>query len=95
MTATFGTAPTLGGKVYDFTSENTGATDTDWEVKLLTRGFTDDANFVDGTTTSSGQDGVWTAKAFGPNGGRPVGIFGGFNAHFSDGHAAGAYATRK
>ena len=28
-------------------------------------------------------------------GGRPTGIFGGFNAHFTDGHAAGAYATRK
>ena len=25
---------------------------------------------------------------------RPTGIFGAFNAHFSDGHAAGAYATR-
>ena len=28
-------------------------------------------------------------------GARPIGIFGGFNAHFTDGHAAGAFATRK
>ena len=54
------------------------------------------ANFFNhGTTTASGQNGVWTAQGYGPNGGRPEGFFGGFNAHFSDGHAAGAYATRK
>ena len=94
LTATFGDdaeAATLGGTVTGFEG---GATDPDWEVILLTRGFAD-ANFDSGTTTASGQDGVWTAQAFGPTAGRPTGIFGGFNAHFSDGHAAGAYATRK
>ena len=48
-----------------------------------------------GTTTASGQDGQWSAQGYGEQMERPVGIFGGFNAHFTDGHAAGAYATRK
>ena len=93
LMATFGDSATLGGTVSNFEG---GATDPDWSVILLTRGF-NAANFDDGTgtTTASGQNGVWTAQAFGPTGGRPTGIFGGFNAHFLDGHAAGAYATRK
>ena len=48
-----------------------------------------------GVTEASGQDGDWTSDAYGAGTDRPVGIFGSFNAHFSDGHAAGAYATRK
>ena len=91
LMATFGEAATLGGTVSNFEG---GATDPDWEVILLTRGFAD-ANFATGTTTASGQDGVWTATAYGDSGARQTGVFGGFNAHFSDGHAAGAYATRK
>ena len=49
--------------------------------------------------------GAWTAQGYGPvqqtDGGngdpvkhRPEGFFGRFNANFSDGAAAGAYATR-
>ena len=64
LTATFGTAPTLGGTVSNFQG---GATDRDWSVVLLNRGFFG-ANFDDGTgtTTASGQDGVWTAQGYGP-----------------------------
>ena len=46
-------------------------------------------------------DGLWSGTAhgrrtrYGAADERPTGIFGGFNAHFTDGHAAGAYATRK
>ena len=93
LTAIFGLTPTLGGTVSNFQG---GAVDNDnWEVGLLRRGI--DANvptFANGTTTASGQDGVWSATGFGPNGGRPTGFFGTFNAHFSNGDAAGAYATR-
>ena len=93
LTVTFGSAPTLGGTVSNFQG---GATDPDWSVVLLNRGFVGSFDSDDaGTTTASGQDGEWTAQAFGPIDGRPTGVFGGFNAHFSDGHAAGAYATRK
>ena len=96
LKATFGAEPadrTLGGTINGFKGP---ATDPNWTVELQTRGF-DDGNFenAEGTTVATGRDGEWTAQAYGPDGGRPVGIFGGFNAHFSDGHAAGAYATRK
>ena len=58
-----------------------------------------------GITMATGQNGVWSAASYGgadDNTGtvdvnetkRPAGIFGGFNAHFTDGHVAGAYATR-
>ena len=54
-----------------------------------------DGNGMVGMTTASGDDGLWSATGYGAMGARPTGIFGGFNAHFTDGHAAGAYATRK
>ena len=55
------------------------------------------------TGDDPGQAGDWSANAYGrePTTGadamsfRPTGIFGDFNAHFKDGHVAGAYATRK
>ena len=93
LKATFGPSPTLGGTVNDFQGD---ATDSSWSVELLVRGFDGSFDETDaGTTVTSGQDGEWTAQAFGATGARPTGIFGGFNAHFTDGHAAGAYATRK
>ena len=96
LNATFGTAPTIGGTIDNFRSENAGAVDSDWSVNLLTTGFTGAAvASTAGRTTASGQDGEWQANSYGVSGARPTGIYGGFNAHFSDGHAAGAYATRK
>ena len=93
LNATFGPNATLGGKISGFEG---GAVDSDWSVELQVRAF--DGSFVDdtdnGRTVASGRDGEWTAQAYGVDGERPTGIFGGFNAHFSDGHAAGAYATR-
>ena len=90
LTATFGDAPTVSGTVDNF--EGT-ATDSDWSVELLS--VTLGTAAAAGTTTASGQDGEWSAQAYGAADARPTGVFGGFNAHFSDGHAAGAYATRK
>ena len=59
-----------------------------------------------GITIATGQNGAWSAASYGGANDdtntadvdefrRPAGIFGGFNAHFTDGHVAGAYATRK
>ena len=61
--------------------------------------------------TTTGDSGTWSATSYGlggatdggddgdattaPNVNRPTGIHGGFTANFSDGHVAGAYATRK
>ena len=62
LKAAFGPSPTLAGTVLGFQG---GATDPDWEVELLSTGFTG-AEVTAGTTVSSGQDGEWTATAFGP-----------------------------
>ena len=90
LKATFGMSPTLGGTVTDFRGD---ATDANWSVELQVTALTD-AAVTGGRTVATGRDGVWTATAYGAPGERPTGIFGGFNAHFTDGHAAGAYTTR-
>ena len=93
LTATFGAAPLLGGYINGFEGD---AVDPDWRVMLLEGSFAGTELTGGGTTTASGQDGVWSATGYGDDEtARPTGIFGGFNAHFTDGHAAGAYATRK
>ena len=89
LKATFGVGSTLGGTVTDFVGDAVG----DWTVELQSKAFT--GTFDDGTTVASGRNGVWSATSYGEANERPTGIFGGFNAHFSDGHAAGVYATRK
>ena len=91
---------TLGGTIDGF--EGNAVDEERWTVELERRRFTDGEFTGDpatGKTVASGRNGVWSATAYGPEqvGGddqRPTGIFGIFNAHFSDGHAAGAYATR-
>ena len=91
LTAKFGTSPMLGGMIDNFQG---AAVDSTWSVKLTETAFTG-AAVTNGVADASGQDGEWSATGYGANGERPAGIFGGFNAHFTDGHAAGAYATRK
>ena len=98
LTATFGagTNAKLKGTVDGFTSsDNPGAVDPNWKVTLDEKEGVTGALFSDGVAKASGQAGVWSATSYGESGKRPTGIFGGFNAHFTDGHAAGAYATRK
>ena len=94
LRATFGTSPTLAGTVNDFQGD---AIDSSWSVELQSTGFNGILTVSEpGVTIASGRNGEWTATAYGSgNEVRPTGIFGGFNAHFTDGHAAGAYATRK
>ena len=102
LTAEFGTSPMLGGTVSNFTSpDNSSAVDSSWTVELMkteSPGGEVDAS-TDGTTggiaKATGQNGTWSATSYGASGMRPTGIYGGFNAHFTDGHVAGAYATRK
>ena len=92
LTAKFQATPMLGGYINGFEGD---AVDPDWRVMLLEGAF-EAATLIGGTTTASGQDGVWSATGYGGDiAARPTGISGGFNAHFTDGHAAGAYATRK
>ena len=89
LKATFGDGATLGGTVTDFVGDAVG----DWTVELQSTAFTGDLDA--GVTVASGRNGVWTADSYGEATARPTGIYGLFNAHFTDGHAAGAFATRK
>ena len=88
---------TLGGTVDGFEGN---AVDPLWTVELERKVLPTPAGaFEDGKTVTSGRNGVWSATAYGPGpiegeAQRPTGVFGAFNAHFSDGHAAGAYTTR-
>ena len=96
LTAKFGSAPSLGGYINGFKGNN--AVDPDWRVTLVDTAFTNNvttATVGGGVTTASAQDGEWSATGYGETTERPTGFFGGFNAHFTDGDAAGAYATRK
>ena len=89
LNATFGASPNARGSISDFKGE---AVNTGWSATLETAPL--DATSA-GTVVTNGRDGEWNAQAWGDDAAaRPVGIFGGFSAHFSDGDAAGAYATR-
>ena len=93
--STFGYDPMLGGVIDKFGSRSgSGHVNPDWSVELQEQAFSG-AVLFDGVTVATGRDGVWEAQGYGDRRKRPAGIYGGFNAHFSDGHAAGAYATRK
>ena len=94
LTAEFSATPAnqlLGGTVDNFQGN---AVDPLWTVRF-DRMAVSAGGVAAGRTDASGGDGTWTAASYGAAEARPVGIFGGFNAHFTDGHAAGAYATRK
>ncbi len=93
LKATFGSSPTIGGTVTNFDGP---AADPNWSVELQVTEFTGAAiaTGTPGRTIATGRDGEWTAQGYGVAEERPTGVFGGFNAHFSDGHAAGAYTTR-
>ena len=95
---------TLGGTIDNFQG-NAIDPDDKWTVELERRVFTADGtadgaqgSFTEGKTVASGRNGIWSAQAYGPAqvdnvNQRPTGVFGAFNAHFSDGHAAGVYAA--
>ncbi len=105
LNAKFGAAgtPALGGKIDNFMGN---AVDEDWSVTLTekkndnleivgspgSRGVAQGSDSVGGEVPQAGE---WQAKPYGDSDTkRPVGVIGDFNAHFSNGHAAGAFATR-
>ena len=97
LTAKFANTPMLGGTIDNFRAaqgSNPGAVDPLWTVTLTETTPTGGA-VADGVADASGQGGTWTATSYGEADMRPAGIYGGFNAHFTDGHVAGAYATRE
>ena len=88
LTAKFGGSPTIEGEVLNFSGS---AVDTDWRVTLKPAALstTSQTDAAEG----GGSAGTWSAQAYGEENKRPKGIFGGFNANFTNGNAAGAYAT--
>ncbi|MXY66887.1 MAG: hypothetical protein F4206_09255 [Gammaproteobacteria bacterium] len=91
LTAKFGGTPTVSGTVNNFQGDAVGS---GWSVRLDAVALA--ASEAEGLAVASGENGAWAATAYGADAtARPDGIFGGFSAHFLDGHAAGAYATRK
>ena len=91
LAAKFGDAPTVSGTIDNFQGSAVGS----WSVALesATLAASGDNN---GIAVTDGRNGTWSATAYGDDDtARPAGIFGGFVAHFSDGHAAGAYATQE
>ncbi len=97
LTAKFSATPMLGGTINNFRAaagSNPGAVDSSWTVTLAETASAG-GRVTSGGADASGQDGTWSATSYGESDMRPAGIYGGFNAHFTDGHAAGAYATRR
>ena len=87
LTATFGNNPMVRGTIDRFRGS---AVDTGWTVTLADKPLNQAGN-----TEGGGIAGTWTTGTYGEADERPAGIFGRFDAHMSNGHAAGAFATRK
>ena len=90
LTANFGTAATVRGTVDNFEGNAVGS---GWRVDLQSATLQAGSEST-GVAAATGANGVWSAQAYGAADKRPAGIFGGFTAHFTDGDAAGAFATR-
>ena len=98
LTATFGASPMLGGTISGFDGK---AANPEWNVMLKDTTIVA-AGSSTGVAYGGTAEGAWTAQGYGPaqtEGDdpvmhRPEGFFGAFDANFSDGAAAGAYATR-
>ena len=105
LTARFGATPTLFGYITNFRGN---AVNPNWNVTLNQTNLDGAGDLTGDNGIAYGGEaaGQWTAQGYGPEqtpaveaGGeptdhRPDGFFGRFNANFTDGKAAGAYATR-
>ena len=97
LTMMFGGSPSLSGMITGFDGS---AVDSDWVVdlkKMPLNGGQVTAGTAGGDYVKSGS---WTATAWGGSAeadeqARPTGVYGAFDAMFTNGAAAGVYATRK
>ena len=86
---------TLKGTISNF--EGNGV-DTSWSVDLDSANLSDGIITGGGTGVTDGGDdaGTWTATAWGGSATtRPKGVYGAFDADFTNGAAGGVYSTRK
>ena len=105
LTAKFGDAAdaSIEGRIRNFrdpSGDNGSHVNTDWRLDLKDTGdggFDGIVSYEDGDFDRGTITGGWTAQAYGSGTGtaadakRPDGIFGAFNADFSDGKASGVY----
>ena len=102
LSATFGASPTLGGTVRNFRAEagQGGAHVGPWSIDLPATGpragTGDIRNAPFGNVGADGNPtaGGWSAYAYGLDGARPTGVYGGFQADFADGAAIGQFDAR-
>ena len=94
LKADFDNTPTVKGTVDNFQGP---ATDLSWSVELkeMALGTSRGGTAGETSTGGTGADGQWNNQAYGVGFKRPTGILGDFTAHWTDGHVAGAYATRR
>lgn len=106
LTMRFGSSPSLDGTISNFQGD---AVDTGWSVDLKTSELSGGelrTAPTNGTVGGDATSGAWTATAWGgavdhvnttdvDESARPMGVYGAFNAGFTNGAAAGVYATRK
>ena len=99
LTMRFGSAGTesLDGMIRNFKGS---AVDPSWSVDLDNAALASGVLAATATTDGGGTEGSWTATAWGGDAttgseARPAGVYGAFDANFTNGAAAGAYATRK
>lgn len=107
LTMTFGGSPMLAGTISKFQGS---AVDTGWSVDLKSSGLSSTTGQLgtettDRTVGGDATSGSWTATAWGGAASdtsadtnpaaRPAGVYGAFDANFTNGAAAGVYATRK
>ena len=100
LTMNFGNTPWLYGTISNFEGS---AVDSSWSVTLGNASLS--GGNATGVTGKAPNTGAWTATAWGgaasdtgvtPNpAARPKGVYGAFDADFTNGAAAGVYATRK
>ena len=101
LTAKFGPTASIEGHIRNFrdpSGDNGSHVNTDWRLDLVDSdpsAFDGAIAYGEGDFDRDSIDGGWTAQAYGSGTAaapkRPDGIFGAFNADFSDGKASGVY----
>ena len=102
LDATFGATPTLGGKVDNFrpvSGQGSAHVNSGWAFDLSTDPDAGDGVWS-GTISGRSTTGTWRAQAYGGSDAsdekaRPTGVYGGIEANFPDGAAAGVFHTTK
>ncbi|MCY4327210.1 MAG: hypothetical protein OXC53_06450 [Rhodobacteraceae bacterium] len=89
LTATFGAAAELDGRVSNFTG---GIANPDWVISFQDAGLADGTVLLEGDAVIGDVNGRFSAQSYGTAGdARPTGFFGAFENSFADGSAGGVY----